>query len=120
MVGDIKTEEERRRKKKRVMREVSAPQFQIKARSLPTASAFESPRQDRESSHVTAVSQCHRSERESASRRETGRARGRDRKTDGEGGNGTMAQTERRGFYRRTGEKQQQQVQLEKETMCLR
>lgn len=58
--------------------------------------------------------------RECEQERNRQRERGRDRKTDGEGENGTMAQTERRGFYRRTGEKQQQQVQLEKETMCLR
>lgn len=55
------------------------PQSQIKALSLPSASAFRSPCQDREASHVTAVSQCHRSERE-----RTSKERERDREREGQ------------------------------------
>lgn len=93
-VVDIKTRVRKEEEKEKGNEGGQCPQSQIKALSLPTASAFESPCQDRKSSHVTAVSQCHRSERESASSRETGRVRERDRKTDGEGENGTMPQTE--------------------------
>lgn len=66
------------------------PQSKIKARSLPSASAFRSPCQDREASHVTAVSQCHRSVRESTGERD------RERETDREGEQDNA--TDRAGF----------------------
>lgn len=94
MLADAETGRESRRKREGE-RGRSAPPVSDKGPLPPFCFGFRSPCQDREASHVTAVSQCHRSERESTSGRERQTDRGRERQTEGEGESGTMPQTER-------------------------